>query len=164
MNNFSSSLDFAQQLDQQDPLCILPRAVCLQRSRSHLPGWQLPRHDAQGCPGKIPPGRGRAMGHGPHPRLEQRLVGCSPTHRRQDRPAHRRGARADMVGDTVSINLFKLATAALTLQPEKTRIITDTFNFPSDLYILQGFIRQTLPGNRHENDLHDRCRRSRYHP
>ena len=53
-----------------------------------------------------------------------------------------------LVNDTVSINLFKLATAALTLQPDKTRIITDTFNFPSDLYILQG-IKQTL-GNRHE--------------
>jgi len=53
-----------------------------------------------------------------------------------------------LVGDTVSVNLFKLATSALTLQPHKTCIITDTFNFPSDLYILQG-INQTL-GNRHE--------------
>src|SRR5512138_1738479 len=53
-----------------------------------------------------------------------------------------------VVGDQTSINLFKLATAALTLQPNKTRIITDTFNFPSDLYILQG-IKQTL-GDRHE--------------
>lgn len=53
-----------------------------------------------------------------------------------------------LVGDTVSVNLFKLATSALTLQPNRTRIITDTFNFPSDLYILQG-INQTL-GNRHE--------------
>ena len=43
-----------------------------------------------------------------------------------------------LVSDTISLNLFKLATAALTLQPNKTRIITDTFNFPSDLYILQG--------------------------
>ncbi|WKZ35890.1 MAG: kynureninase [Anaerolineales bacterium] len=43
-----------------------------------------------------------------------------------------------LVGDTVSLNLFKLATSALTFQPNKTRIITDTFNFPSDLYILQG--------------------------
>jgi kynureninase len=43
-----------------------------------------------------------------------------------------------LVGDTVSLNLFKLATSALTYQPNRTRIITDTFNFPSDLYILQG--------------------------
>jgi kynureninase len=43
-----------------------------------------------------------------------------------------------LVNDTVSLNLFKLATSALTLQPNKKQIITDTFNFPSDLYILQG--------------------------
>ncbi len=53
-----------------------------------------------------------------------------------------------LVSDTVSVNLFKLATSALMLQPNKKRIITDTFNFPSDLYILQG-INQTL-GSRHE--------------
>jgi kynureninase len=53
-----------------------------------------------------------------------------------------------LVNDTVSLNLFKLATAALTLQPDKKRIITDTFNFPSDLYILQG-IQQNLR-NEHE--------------
>ena len=43
-----------------------------------------------------------------------------------------------LISDTVSVNLFKLAASALTSQPNKTRIITDTFNFPSDLYILQG--------------------------
>jgi kynureninase len=53
-----------------------------------------------------------------------------------------------VVGDQTSINLYKLATAALTLHPEKKRIITDTFNFPSDLYILQGIVK--LLGNRHE--------------
>ena len=53
-----------------------------------------------------------------------------------------------VVGDQTSINLFKLATAALTLQPETKRIVTDTFNFPSDLYILQGIVN--LLGNRHE--------------
>jgi kynureninase len=53
-----------------------------------------------------------------------------------------------VVGDQTSINLFKLATAALTMQPHKKRIITDTFNFPSDLYILQGIVK--LIGDRHE--------------
>ena len=49
--------------------------------------------------------------------------------------------------DTVSINLFKLAAAALQLRPDRTRIVTDTLNFPSDLYILQGLVR--LLGGRH---------------
>jgi kynureninase len=53
-----------------------------------------------------------------------------------------------VVGDQTSINLFKLAAAALTLLPQKKRIITDTFNFPSDLYILQGIVK--LLGNQHE--------------
>src|SRR5215216_3923176 len=52
------------------------------------------------------------------------------------------------VGDQTSINLFKLATAALTLQPQKKHIVTDTFNFPSDLYVLQGITK--LLGNQHE--------------
>jgi kynureninase len=53
-----------------------------------------------------------------------------------------------IVGDQTSVNLFKLATAALTRQPQKQRIITDTFNFPSDLYILQGIVK--LLGIQHE--------------
>ena len=49
--------------------------------------------------------------------------------------------------DTVSINLFKLSAAALALRPGRTRLLTDTLNFPSDLYILQGLVR--MLGNRH---------------
>ncbi|MFQ5577359.1 MAG: kynureninase [Anaerolineae bacterium] len=51
------------------------------------------------------------------------------------------------VSDSTSVNLFKLVMAALALRPERTGIVTDTLNFPSDLYILQGCIR--LMGNRH---------------
>jgi kynureninase len=53
-----------------------------------------------------------------------------------------------LVSDQTSINLFKLAAAALGLRPDKTRILTDTFNFPSDLYILQGLVK--LLGDRHQ--------------
>jgi kynureninase len=51
------------------------------------------------------------------------------------------------VSDTTSINLFKLVLSALALRPERKRIVTDTLNFPSDLYILQGCVR--LLGGRH---------------
>ena len=53
-----------------------------------------------------------------------------------------------LVSDQTSINLFKLATAALNLRPGRTRIVTDTLNFPSDLYILQGIVE--FLGDRHE--------------
>jgi kynureninase len=42
-----------------------------------------------------------------------------------------------LVGDTTSLNLYKLALGALRAH-ERTEILTTTDNFPSDLYILQG--------------------------
>jgi kynureninase len=50
------------------------------------------------------------------------------------------GADADevIVADSTSVNLFKLALAAVQSQPGRHKIVTDDLNFPSDLYILQG--------------------------
>ncbi|HSJ89901.1 MAG TPA: kynureninase [Anaerolineales bacterium] len=148
MTDFYPTFDFAEQLDSQDPLAsyreqfvindpsliyldgnslgILPKAaqekapqiVDEQWGTDLIRGWNKGWWDS---PSRV----GDTIG---------RLIGAAPGQ--------------TLVGDTVSINLFKLATAALTLQPTRTRIITDTFNFPSDLYILQG-IKQTL-GNHHE--------------
>ena len=63
------------------------------------------------------------------------------------------GAQPDevIIADSTSINLFKLVVAALRFQKGRTHILTDTFNFPSDLYILQGAV--DLLGNRHDLDL-----------
>lgn len=146
--NFSTARDFALQLDAQDKLASFKEAfvipdpslvyfdgnslgmmpkVAQEKSRQIVDeqwgkdlirGWNKGWWDA---PSRV----GDKIGQ---------LIGAA--------------AGQTLVGDTVSVNLFKLATSALTLQPNKTRIITDTFNFPSDLYILQG-INQTL-GNRHE--------------
>ncbi|MGD8737097.1 MAG: aminotransferase class V-fold PLP-dependent enzyme [Anaerolineae bacterium] len=55
------------------------------------------------------------------------------------------------ISDSTSVNLFKLVLAALSLRPERSRIVSDVLNFPSDLYILQGCI--DLLGNRHHLDL-----------
>lgn len=46
-----------------------------------------------------------------------------------------------IVSDSTSVNLFKLTMAALTLKPERKRIVSDVLNFPSDLYVLQGCTR-----------------------
>lgn len=45
-----------------------------------------------------------------------------------------------LVGDSTSINLYKLAFAALNAQGNKTKIVTDSLNFPTDLYVFQGLI------------------------
>lgn len=47
-----------------------------------------------------------------------------------------------IVTDNTSVNLYKLAFAALKFQTEKTEILSDIHNFPTDLYILQGVIKQ----------------------
>ena len=63
------------------------------------------------------------------------------------------GAHADeiIITEATSINLFKLAIAALKAKNGRRKIISDTLNFPSDLYILQGVIN--LLGNTHHLDL-----------
>jgi kynureninase len=52
-----------------------------------------------------------------------------------------------LVCDSTSVNLFKLAMAALKMRWERTRIVSDALNFPSDLYIIQGCV--DLLGRRH---------------
>ena len=42
-----------------------------------------------------------------------------------------------LISDSTSVNLFKLATAALASLPDRSRIVTDDLNFPTDLYVLR---------------------------
>ena len=54
------------------------------------------------------------------------------------------GAHKDevFVGDTTSLNLYKLVYSALSINENRTQIISDSFNFPTDLYVIQGLIDQ----------------------
>jgi kynureninase len=56
--------------------------------------------------------------------------------------AHLIGAMPDevLVTEATSTNLFKLAVAALRARPKRKCIVSDVFNFPSDLYVFQGVI------------------------
>ncbi len=48
------------------------------------------------------------------------------------------GAGNTIVGDTISVNLFKVLTAALAMRQGRKVILSDHGNFPSDLYVAQG--------------------------
>jgi kynureninase len=47
-----------------------------------------------------------------------------------------------LVADSTTVNLYKLATAALDAQRGRDVIITDDDNFPTDRYVLEGIARQ----------------------
>ncbi len=73
-----------------------------------------------------------------------------------DRIARLVGADAGeiVVADSTSVNLFKLLSAALQLRPERRVIVSERGNFPTDLYVAQGLIRQL--GTGHELRLVER--------
>jgi kynureninase len=148
MTNFSPSREFAAQLDQQDSLASYrEQFVVNDPNLIYMDGNSL---------GRLPKLVIKRMQKAVEEEWGADLIRGwnkgwweSPA-RIGDKIASLLGAAKGqiVVGDQTSVNLFKLATAALTLQPKKKRIITDTFNFPSDLYILQGIAK--LLGNQHE--------------
>ena len=50
-------------------------------------------------------------------------------------------AGTTVLGDTLSIKVYQALAAALDLRPDRRVILSDTGNFPSDLYIAEGLIR-----------------------
>lgn len=59
-----------------------------------------------------------------------------------------------VVGDSTSVNLYKLACAAIDARPGRTVVVTDDDNFPTDLYILQGICeRAGLELRIHRTDI-----------
>lgn len=62
-----------------------------------------------------------------------RLIGAEPGH--------------VMMGDTLSIKVYQALAAALALRPDRRVILSDTGNFPTDLYMAEGLIRSLGQGH-----------------
>lgn len=56
-----------------------------------------------------------------------------------------------VIADSTSINLYKTLAMALSLRPERTVILAEADNFPTDLYMAEGLIAQL--GGRHRLQL-----------
>ena len=148
MTNFSLSLKYAQQLDKQDSLASYREQFVINDPHLiYLDGNSL---------GRMPKAVRARLQKAVESEWGTDLIRgwnkgwWEAPARVGDRIASLLGAASGqvIVSDQTSLNLYKLATAALTLQPDRKRIITDTFNFPSDLYILQGIVK--LLGDQHK--------------
>jgi kynureninase len=53
-----------------------------------------------------------------------------------------------VMGDTLSIKVYQALASALELSPKRSVVLSDSGNFPSDLYMAQGLVGSL--GNRHE--------------
>lgn len=67
--------------------------------------------------------------------------------------AHLVGAAENevVVCDSTTINLYKVVMSAMMMQPDRKKIVTDEFNFPSDHYVIQGCANTF--GNKYEIDV-----------
>jgi kynureninase len=64
-----------------------------------------------------------------------------------------------VIGDSTTVCFYKLASAALDARPGRTQIVTDSGNFPTDRYVLEGLARTRsleivwLDGDPHPDDV-----------
>jgi kynureninase len=121
-----------EALDRGDPLAAKRGAFAIPEGLIYLDGnslGMLPVH----VPARLAEVAARQWG--------ETLIGSWNTHGWFDLPrkvgnriAKLIGAAPDsvIVGDTISVNLFKLLAAAAKLRPERRVILSDDGNFPSD--------------------------------
>lgn len=52
-----------------------------------------------------------------------------------------------VMGDTLSLKVYQALSAALQMRPERKVVLSDSGNFPTDLYMAEGLIRQLNAGH-----------------
>ncbi len=132
------NLQDVQALDANDPLAHKRSEFLLPADTIYLDGNSL------GCLTVAARDRAREV-------VEQQwgnsLIKSWNAHHWIDLPAHVGEKIAPLIGaapaqtiacDSVSVNLFKLISAALTMQKGRTVVLSQQDNFPTDLYMVQG--------------------------
>ena len=141
MTTFSSSLDFAQQLDSQDPLASYrEQFIISDPNLIYLDGnslGRMPKAVVERMQKAVEEEWGNDLIRGWNKGWWEAPV------RIGEKIASILGAAEGqvIVSDQTSLNLYKVATAALTLRPNRKRIITDIFNFPSDQSVAKTELR-----------------------
>nr|XP_061807078.1 kynureninase-like [Nerophis lumbriciformis] len=129
------------RLDSIDPLASFRDRFSLPKGIVYLDGNSL---------GPLPRDTPRHLKQVVEDQWGRDLIRSWNTHEWIDLPARVGGKIAPLVGasrdevvvaDSTSVNLFKLAAAALRAKPHRRVILTESANFPTDLYMLEGLAR-----------------------
>ena len=150
MNSLTFQADetFAHQLDTQDELAGFRQQFAIDDpDLIYLLGNSL---------GRLPHAAATQLHHLIHEQWGQRLIrGWNEGWFTQPaelgaKIARLIGAQPDevIVADSTSVNLFKLALAAVKGQRGRNTILSDNINFPSDLYILHSLPQLAVPDHR----------------
>jgi kynureninase len=128
----------AQEMDRSDKLGIKAREFSLPKGIIYLDGNSL---------GVLPASAMARVKHTVEIEWGRDLITSWHKHgwgelpgKAGDKIARLIGATAGsvVVADTISINLFKVLSAAVAKRPGRKIILSDSGNFPSDLYVAQG--------------------------
>ncbi len=144
----------AESLDRADPLAALRDRFVLPAGVVYLDGNSL---------GPLPKAAAERVRRVVEEEWGEDLVRSWNLHGWIDLPRRAGDKIAPLVGaepgevvvtDSTSVDLFKLAAAALELRPGRRTIVSERANFPTDLYVLDGLAR--LLGRGHELRALDR--------
>ena len=132
----------AQGLDALDPMAWVAHEFALPESVVYLDGNSL---------GALPKAAREAVLRVTELEWGQSLIRSWNAHGWFDKPgvvgdklAPLIGAAAAqvLIGDSISINVFKVIHAAMDMQPNRTVVLADATSFPSDLYVAQSAVDQ----------------------
>ncbi|WP_304187129.1 kynureninase [Phenylobacterium aquaticum] len=127
-----------EALDRDDPLAARRALFDLPEGLIYLDGNSL---------GALPRNVGERLGHAVGQEWGRGLIRSWNAAAWIDLPARVGGKIARLIGaeadevicaDSTSVNIFKLAAAALMMRPGRKVILSEPGNFPTDLYVLQG--------------------------
>ncbi|WP_421925991.1 kynureninase [Neoaquamicrobium sediminum] len=141
----SAGRDRACEMDQQDALAPMRELFDLPEGEIYLDGNSL-----GAMPASVGPAMAEALAEGWAKDLIRSWNGRN-WHMLPvtvgDRLARLMGAKAGEVlaADSTSVNLYKVFCAAMRMRPDRTGVISERNNFPTDIHILQGAIANVFP-------------------
>ena len=134
----SITLEHAKELDQADPNAHLQDLFDLPQGSIYLDGNSL---------GALPKKTASHLQDVVQQQWGQDLITSWNKHQWMNKPTELGDRIGKLIGanpgqtlvaDTTSVNIFKLAAAAVAMRPERRKLVTETSNFATDLYLLQG--------------------------